>query len=193
MVLWATAGTLALHAGLGLLLNHIRFVPPDRAPLQHANLQIHLLPERVGKPRSKPKSQSHRPDPPSAQPSAPESSAERRATTPRSTPRQDSLVLAPNTTALDQIHKTPVGNAQDRNHADGSWESDILAHLQRFKRYPTGARLDRLEDRIQVEIQVDRNGQVIQHRILRSAGIPILDQAVNELLHRAAPLPAPSR
>ena len=84
-----------------------------------------------------------------------------------------------------------MGNAQDRNHADGSWESDILAHLQRFKRYPTGARLDRLEDRIQVEIQVDRNGQVIQHRILRSAGIPILDQAVNELLHRAAPLPAP--
>ena len=36
---------------------------------------------------------------------------------------------------------------------------------------------------------VDRNGRVLEHRVVRSSGYPALDQEVTSMIERAQPLP----
>ncbi|MGQ0621085.1 MAG: TonB family protein [Panacagrimonas sp.] len=72
-----------------------------------------------------------------------------------------------------------------------TWESQVLAHLDRNKRYPSLALRRGQEDRVSVRIRVDRTGQVLSQRIVDSHGYELLDQEVLALIGRASPLPAP--
>lgn len=80
-------------------------------------------------------------------------------------------------------------NSLTRTAGQANWESQVLAHLERNKRYPAAARLRRQEDVIYVRFVVDRQGQVSNVRIVRSQGFPLLEEEVHNLLRRAAPLP----
>jgi protein TonB len=71
-----------------------------------------------------------------------------------------------------------------------SWRSEVSAHLQRYKQYPSGARAQREEGVASVAFSVDRNGHVLTRQIVRSSGFPDLDQEVLSMLQRAQPLPA---
>lgn len=75
--------------------------------------------------------------------------------------------------------------------AEQAWESLLLAHLERNKRYPGAAQRKRQEDVIHVRFVMDREGRVIEHTIQRSRGFPLLDREVTELLERSQPLPSP--
>lgn len=71
------------------------------------------------------------------------------------------------------------------------WEAELLAHLERFKRYPQNAR-DRGDRGVAyLRFEIDSNGKVIASSIVRSAGVADLDAAALDMITRASPVPRP--
>jgi protein TonB len=84
----------------------------------------------------------------------------------------------------------PVPGASSRDsNAVPSWRSQLVARLERYKRYPSEARGD--NGTTQVAFRVDRSGGVHNARIARSSGSSLLDRETLALLERAQPMPAP--
>jgi protein TonB len=75
--------------------------------------------------------------------------------------------------------------------AVANWHKSLVAHINRYKRYPAEARAHKIEGVVSVEFTLDRLGQVISSRVSHSSGSPVLDEEAVTLLKRAAPLPTP--
>jgi periplasmic protein TonB len=76
-------------------------------------------------------------------------------------------------------------------HGKITWKGLVLGHLERFKRYPARSRLRREEGVSWVHVTLDREGEVVAARLLRSCGHDALDRETLALVRRASPLPAP--
>jgi protein TonB len=114
--------------------------------------------------------------------------------------RQDPRLPAP-TTSMPQaapvetaaISAAPLqGSPVPRStKAVPTWKSQIAALLERNKRYPPAAQARGERGTAQVFFSLDRQGRLIDSRVLRSAGTAALDQEALALLQRAQPFPAP--
>jgi periplasmic protein TonB len=71
------------------------------------------------------------------------------------------------------------------------WESALVAHIERFKRYPAEARAHREHGIAEVAFTIDRDGWVHASRIVRSSGSAELDAETLAMLSRAQPMPHP--
>lgn len=71
-----------------------------------------------------------------------------------------------------------------------SWEAQVMAQLERHRRYPASAQRRGLEGVARIRIRMDRQGLVLASRLERSSGYPELDRAAMETPRRAQPLPA---
>jgi protein TonB len=71
-----------------------------------------------------------------------------------------------------------------------SWQSRLLAHLTRFKRYPPAAQMRREQGVAMLRFSMTPGGEVLSFRLERSSGHSLLDQETLELIRRAQPLPA---
>jgi periplasmic protein TonB len=71
------------------------------------------------------------------------------------------------------------------------WESDLVAHIERFKRYPAEARARGNQGLARVAFAIDRDGWVRASRIVQSSGSAELDQEALAMLSRAQPMPRP--
>ncbi len=80
-----------------------------------------------------------------------------------------------------------VGETFERLRA--TWQKELLAHLNRFKRYPAGEALASAD--ILVDLVLDESGRVASAKILRGSGHDAFDQAALAMIHRADPLPKP--
>lgn len=72
-----------------------------------------------------------------------------------------------------------------------SWDAQLVAHFQHNMRIPRGARAGRDQGVALLRFTVDRSGSVLSHRLERSSGSSLLDEEVEALVQRAAPLPRP--
>ncbi len=71
------------------------------------------------------------------------------------------------------------------------WQSRLMAHLERRKKYPSGAKSRREEGTVYVRFRIDDSGEVLSATLARSSGWPELDNEVLSLVQRASPVPAP--
>lgn len=71
------------------------------------------------------------------------------------------------------------------------WQSRLMAHLERRKRYPSGARQRGEQGTAYVRFRIDDAGNVLSASLARSSGFPELDNEVVEMVRRASPVPAP--
>lgn len=67
-----------------------------------------------------------------------------------------------------------------------TWRGTVIAHLNRLKRSPGGAR-----GTATVAFSIDRNGTVKSARLVRSSGNSALDKEALALVRRASPVPRP--
>jgi protein TonB len=72
-----------------------------------------------------------------------------------------------------------------------SWQKSLISHLNRYKRYPDGARARSHQGIVKVEFTIDRGGRVIAARVIQGSGSQHLDDEALAVLQRASPLPAP--
>lgn len=75
--------------------------------------------------------------------------------------------------------------------SQANWQALVLAHLERYKRYPRAAQRRRSEGVSLVEYAVDRSGGVQWARLARSSGNALLDGEALAAVQRASPLPSP--
>ena len=97
---------------------------------------------------------------------------------------------APAPTSAAPAQPSPPRAANDPN-AVPAWQGRLVGQLQRAKRYPDSARAAGEEGAAVVSFTMDRAGQVLAVRLVRSSGSQALDQEAVALVHRAEPLPAP--
>lgn len=93
----------------------------------------------------------------------------------------------PQTTAPKSIAAPTAERLSSETRPD--WEAAVLAHLERFRRYPPRARAARQQGVVQVRFTMDRSGAVLTSAIARKSGFFTLDQAALDTLRRAQPLP----
>ncbi|RRD21388.1 TonB family protein [Brucellaceae bacterium VT-16-1752] len=63
--------------------------------------------------------------------------------------------------------------------AEQRWLGRLSAHLERRKRYPTSAQSRKLEGIVQVRFGVDLEGTIMAPELVRSSGVPELDEEVS--------------
>ncbi|MGX9425457.1 MULTISPECIES: energy transducer TonB family protein [Bradyrhizobium] len=72
-----------------------------------------------------------------------------------------------------------------------NWQSLLMAHLERRKRYPPGAQSRGERGVAYVRFTIDDRGNVLSASLARSSGFAELDQEVLALVRRASPVPTP--
>ncbi|MBV8851719.1 MAG: energy transducer TonB [Methylobacteriaceae bacterium] len=96
---------------------------------------------------------------------------------------------------IENAREAPVaaapaqGTGASAQRVRTTWQKQLMAHLERFKRYPN-AKVPR-SARIQVGFTLDRVGHVVSAEIRQGSGDPDFDQAALAMLRRADPVPAP--
>jgi periplasmic protein TonB len=69
-----------------------------------------------------------------------------------------------------------------------AWQRALIAHLDRAKRYPAGARQSA---EVSVSFTLDRRGHIVSYALRRSSGQSNFDEAALALMKRADPVPPP--
>jgi periplasmic protein TonB len=70
-----------------------------------------------------------------------------------------------------------------------TWEKELAAHFNRFKRYPSDRTVQSAE--VIVGFVLDRAGHVLSSRIVKGSGDASFDEAALAMLRRADPVPPP--
>lgn len=147
------------------------------------------LPEKVPVPVRKP-----RPERRKVQEPAPDKTKLARARGLEEDPRPDIVVgdelqLANN---VDASLAYAASRGVTRNvQAEQRWLGRLLSHLERRKRYPRGPQSRRQEGLAHVRFVVAPDGAILTPELVRSSGVPELDEEVLELMRRASPVPKP--
>ncbi len=95
------------------------------------------------------------------------------------------------TARADRTAAKATSTGGGRNVSPAKWQSRLMSHLERRKRYPSEARSNREEGTVYVRFRIDDGGNVLSVSLSRSSGHSSLDQAVLDMVRRASPVPAP--
>ena len=81
------------------------------------------------------------------------------------------------------------GTGDSERRVVATWQRQLVAHLDRHKRYPrdTPSR----NATIVVEFTIDRNGHLLDARVSKSSGDLAFDGAAIDMMHRSDPVPPP--
>ena len=109
-----------------------------------------------------------------------EESAAQEATAPTSI---QAAAVAPRAPAVGR------GTGEALQRVRVSWQKELLAHLNRYKRYPSD-RSGKSAD-IVVAMHLDRTGRVVAANVITSSGDTAFDRAALSMVERASPVPVP--
>lgn len=91
----------------------------------------------------------------------------------------------------EEKHATAPPAARTPPPSVARWESQLVAHLEHFKRYPAAARAHAQTGIATVSFTMNHEGRLVRSSIVKSSGSPALDQETLAMLVRAQPLPRP--
>ena len=94
----------------------------------------------------------------------------------------------PNSRAQRSDHAAAPAEGVSSSMSRASWRSALMAHLNRFKRFPPGAGGTGVAT---VAFTINRSGRVLSARLMRSSGDAALDTEAASLPRRASPVLAP--
>ncbi len=67
--------------------------------------------------------------------------------------------------------------------------ADLATWLSKHKRYPSRAKRSGQEGIVEIEFVIDKDGRLLDHRIVSSSGFRMLDDEAYAMVQRAAPMP----
>jgi protein TonB len=83
------------------------------------------------------------------------------------------------------------GAATSASSVRVTWQAQLLAWLEKYKRYPRVAQEQRQQGVVYLRFAIDRGGKVLSSQINKSSGFELLDDEVLALIQRAQPVPSP--
>jgi periplasmic protein TonB len=137
-------------------------------------------PELIVAPRETEKPSEDKPLTPTAppNPSVPAISAE-------ATARPTSETIKDSTRSI-----TPQqGTGESPQRVRATWQKELIAHLDRHKRFPASASLQGAE--ILVNFVIDESGHVVSSAVVRGSGDASFDEAALAMIQRSDPVPKP--
>jgi periplasmic protein TonB len=137
-------------------------------------------PDRVVSPNDSQKPKEDEPKVPTVQTQASSPSVAAEATAP------PTLQDAPE--ATQSIAPSP-GTGESAQRVRATWQKELAAHFNKFKRYPGDRKTPRAE--VVVSFELDRLGHVVSKHIVKGSGDAAFDAAALDMLQRADPVPAP--
>ena len=168
--------------------------PPPRQPQpqpQPQEIKVPDLPKEdnaeatlAPPPPPRPKPKAHKEPPPKAH------EAERKKPIDLEKPKHRQTTAPPSSIAArsNTAAAPSAGSGASPSVSPATWKSELMAHLNRYKRYPSGAAS---AGTASVAFTIARSGQVLSARLIGSSGNPALDAETISLPHRASPVPAP--
>jgi protein TonB len=147
---------------------------PKERPVESDNPDRLVTIEKTDKPEEK------EPEPKIKMMKASEESAAQEAT---AAPTIQNVQQAAKSTTLDQ------GTGQSQQRSRVTWQKELMAHLDKYKRYPT-ERSQRSAE-ILITLTLDRTGRVLTANITKSSGDDAFDHAAIAMVERASPVPPP--
>lgn len=163
-------------------------VLPEPAPEKLKNEQAAEKPvekPKVEKPKDKPKELAKDTPKPAAKPDAETVAAQDSAPQPA---QRQAAIAAPVQQAAVAAAPSAAEKAR-RAAAEANWQGLLLAHLEKYKRYPKSAQRRNQQGTPFLLIRMDRSGDVLSYALKRSSGVEVLDEEVLDLVARAVPLP----
>ena len=163
-------------------------IPP---PPQPQDIKVPDLPKEdnaeatlAPPPPPRPKPKAHKEPPPRAH------EAERKKPIDLEKPKHRQTTAPPSSIAArsNTAAAASAGSGASPSVSPATWRSELMAHLNRYKRYPSGAASTGTAS---VAFTIARSGQVLSARLIGSSGNPALDAEAISLPHRASPVPAP--
>ena len=82
-----------------------------------------------------------------------------------------------------------IGTGEAARRVRATWQKELMAHLDRHKRYPADRSLKSAE--ILVGFVLDRSGHVLSASIVKGSGDAAFDEAALSMIHRSDPVPQP--
>jgi len=82
-----------------------------------------------------------------------------------------------------------IGSGETARRARVTWQKELVAHLDKHKRYPSARSQKSAE--ILVSFALDRMGRVLAASIVKGSGDNVFDEAALAMLKRADPVPQP--
>jgi periplasmic protein TonB len=80
--------------------------------------------------------------------------------------------------------------APPSGQVQATWESELVAHLERFKRFPPAAQRRGEQGVVLMRVTLAHGGTVLSMTMVRGSGYADLDEEAQAWMTRAAPLPA---
>lgn len=101
---------------------------------------------------------------------------------------RDNFSSAPIQGDGEKVSSQGIGKGKSKT---ASWQNIVMAHLNRYKKYPNKSLLDKEEGRVVVRVKIDKNGNVIFADIKKGCKFKNLNDEAVKLLKNASPLPQP--
>ena len=160
---------------------------PDIPPPQPQEIKVPDLPKRDNAEATlatRPKPKAHKEPPPKAH------EAKRKKPIDLDKPKHRQTTASPSSIAArsNTAAAPSAGSGASPSVSPATWKSELMAHLNRYKRYPSGAASTGTAS---VAFTIARSGQVLSARLIGSSGNPALDAEAISLPRRASPVPAP--
>ncbi len=137
-------------------------------------------PDRVVSPTDTKRPKEDDPKTPTAQSDPSEASAATEAT---ATPSVETAPVSPRSVAPVQ------GTGQSAERVRVTWQKELMAHLNKYKRYPTDRAARAAE--VVVAFVLDRVGHVLSMHVVKGSGDASFDNAALTMLQKSDPVPAP--
>ena len=74
--------------------------------------------------------------------------------------------------------------------AQETYMAQLIAWLEKHKKYPRNAQRRRQEGTASLSFVIDRSGEVLSYELQQSSGFRLLDKEVERIIERARPMPA---
>jgi len=156
--------------------------PPLEPPAEPLPLSEPKLPKLAPSPAPHPAVTLPAPQPPKSKPKV-------KRAEPPPLPQTQSAPLAP--PAPPAPAATPQIPTNSSPAARASWQAQLVAWLEKYKRYPRVAQEQRQQGMVHLRFTIDREGKVLASEINKRSGFELLDEEVLALIQRAQPVPAP--
>lgn len=104
-------------------------------------------------------------------------------------PSRPKTASAARVKAAERAVAPSAGAGAAASVAPALWQARLMAHLERHKRYPAGARARGEAGTAYVRFRIDAAGNVLSASLARSSGSADLDAEVVDLVRRASPVP----